>query len=209
MESDSLPVEGSRAERNSSREDGARSGERFVRDAIPYLEQLSGAARRLTRTHADAEDLLQETMLKAYAGFGAFREGANLKAWLFRIMVNTWISAYRATQRRPIEHLGDEITDRQLAAHGQHSSVGLRSAETEALEVLPDTEIVAALRTLPNELQIAVYYADVVGLQHAEIAEIMSIPRGTVMSRVHRGRRQLRKLLADIAIDRGLMREAR
>ena len=180
---------------------------RFERDAIPLLDVLYGAARRLTRSRTDAEDLVQDTMLRAYSRFRQFREGTHLKAWLMRIMHNTWINNYRKTLCRPVEQLSDEITDWQHAAWQRHTSMSHRSAEVQALEGLPDDEIVEAVEALPETLRMVVYYADVVGYRYLEIAEIMDTPIGTVMSRLHHARRRLRILLADVALQRGLAQE--
>jgi RNA polymerase sigma-70 factor, ECF subfamily len=186
---------------------GAELTARFVRDAVPLLDVLYGGARRLTRTGPDAEDLVQETMLRAYSRFHLYREGSHLKAWLFRIMHNIWINNYRKGRSRPVEQLSDEITDYQHADWQRHSSVGERSAELEALEALPDREIVDAVEALPETLRMVVYYADVLGYRYREIAEIMDSPIGTVMSRLHHARRRLRILLADVAVQRGFTQE--
>ena len=181
--------------------------QRFERDAMPLLDQLYGAALRMTRNPADAEDLVQETYIKAFQGLRSYKPGTNLKAWLYRILTNAYINNYRKAQRRPAEYATDDITDSQIAETASHTSIGLRSAEVEALEKLPDEEIRDALMSLKEDYRMVVYYADVEGLPYKEIAEIMGTPIGTVMSRLHRGRKQLRDALHNVAVERGFLKE--
>ena len=179
---------------------------RFEAEALPYIDQLYAAALRMTRNPADAEDVVQETYAKAYASFHQFTPGTNLKAWLYRILTNTYINSYRKKQRQPQISDGENIEDWQLARAESHTSAGSKSAETVALEHLPDTDVKEALQQLAPDFRLAVFLADVEGFSYKEIAEIMGTPIGTVMSRLNRGRNQLRNLLADYARDRGLLR---
>lgn len=179
--------------------DGPTMHERFERDVVPLREALYLHALRLTSNRDDAEDLLQDTMVKAYAGFHLFRQGSYLKAWLHRILTNTYINGYRKKRREPKQYATAELTDEQLGEISRRGPTGLRSAEEQALDSLPNKEITAAMLALPDEFRLAVYYADVEGLPCREIAEIMQTPGGTVGSRLHRGRHRLRQLLASPA----------
>ena len=178
--------------------------ERFTADAMQYVDQLYAAALRMSRNSADAEDLVQETYMKAFASYHQFTEGTNLKAWLYRILTNTYINLYRKRQREPQQSQGETVEDWQLAQAGEHDAVGLRSAEAEALSALPNTEVREALNELSEDFRMVVYYSDVEGFAYKDIAEILDIPLGTVMSRLHRGRRILREKLLDYARENGL-----
>jgi RNA polymerase sigma-70 factor (ECF subfamily) len=173
------------------------SAARFVEDVLPLVDQLYSAARRYTRSNADAEDLVQETIVKAYAGFHRFTAGTNVRAWLFRILTNTWISSYRTAQRRPDEVLAGDVTEVWPTA------VKNPSAELAVLETMGDDDVRDALQALPEVQRLVVYYADVEGFRYKEIAAILDMPLGTVMSRLHRGRKNLRALLIDVAAARG------
>ena len=176
---------------------------RFERDAMGYLDQLYGAALRMTRNTADAEDIVQETYAKAFASFHQFKPGTNLRAWLYRILTNTYINSYRKQQRQP-QAIGEDVEDWQLASAASHDSTGLRSAEMEALDLIPDARVTEALGSLPPDFRTAVYLADVEGFSYKEIAEMMGTPIGTVMSRLNRGRAQLRAKLVDAARELGI-----
>ena len=178
--------------------------ERFERDAMVHLDQLYGAALRMTRNPADAEDVVQETYAKAFSSFHQFTPGTNLKAWLYRILTNTYINTYRKAQRQPQTTGGSDVEDWQLAQAESHTSTGLRSAEMEALDRIPDGAVLEALNQLAPDFRQAVLLADVEGFSYKEIAEIMGTPIGTVMSRLNRGRTQLRGKLADHAAEHGL-----
>ncbi|GMA30662.1 ECF RNA polymerase sigma factor SigR [Litorihabitans aurantiacus] len=177
---------------------------RFETDALPHLDQLYSAAMRMTRNPADAEDLVQEAFAKAYGSFHQFRPGTNLKAWLYRILTNTYINSYRKKQREPLQSDADGVEDWEIARAASHTGTGLRSAEVEALDRLGDSVVRDALAQLSDDFRLVVYLADVEGFAYKEIAEIMGTPIGTVMSRLHRGRGQLRTLLADHARDLGM-----
>lgn len=181
---------------------------KFEELTMPLLDQLYTGALRMTRNPADAEDLVQETYMRAYRSFESFAEGSNIKAWMYRIMTNCYINDYRKAQRRPAEDPTEEITDWQLAATAEHESSGLESAEVEALKNMPDERIRNALMQLPQENRMTVYYADVEGMPYKEIAEVMGTPMGTVMSRLHRGRKKLRDLLKEVAAEHGIAAES-
>ena len=174
---------------------------------MPYMDALYSAALRMTRNPADAEDLVQETYLKAYRGFGGFQEGTNLKAWLYRILTNTFINSYRSKKRRPDETELDEVEDLYLYRRlgGLEAAAAGRSAEDEVMDLFTDTDIKAAIEALPEQFRLAVLLADVEGFSYKEIADIMDVPIGTVMSRLHRGRKALQKALFEFGMERGLV----
>ena len=184
--------------------DGAALRSRFERDALPLMPNLYSAALRMTRNPADAEDLVQETFLRAYRGFSGFTEGTNIKAWLYRILTNTFINSYRKQRREPQTVLEDELPEWYLYERlGGRGAVA--SAESTVLESIPDEDVKAALDSLPEAFRMAVWLADVEGFSYKEIAEIVDVPIGTVMSRLHRGRKALEKRLWDKVKERGLV----
>lgn len=176
----------------------------FETEALSYMDQLYAAAMRMTRNSADAEDLVQETYAKAFAAQDKFTPGTNLKAWLYRIQTNAFINTYRKKQRQPKLSDAEQVEDWQIAAAAQHTSTGLASAEQEALDLIGDTEVKQALAELSEDFRMAVYLSDVEGFAYKEIAEIMDTPVGTVMSRLHRGRKLLREKLNHYAAERGI-----
>jgi RNA polymerase sigma-70 factor, ECF subfamily len=182
---------------------------RFADQAMEFMPGLYTAALRMTRNPADAEDLVQETYLKAYRGFHGFEEGTNLKAWLYRILTNTYINAYRAKKRRPDEEDLEEVEDLYLYRRlgGLEAAAAGRSAEDELLDFFTDAEVKDAIEALPEQFRMAVLLADVEGFSYKEIAEILDVPIGTVMSRLHRGRRALQKRLFEFAVEHGLVRQ--
>jgi RNA polymerase sigma-70 factor (ECF subfamily) len=189
-------------ERVQSQSVDAELSARFERDVVPLRDLLYRHAFRMSHNHADAEDLVQDTVIKAYAHFDSFRSGTNLKGWLLRILTNTYINSYRKKRRQPTQYSTDHLTDQYLTEANARSAVSeLRSAEDHALELLADNDIKAAMQALPGIFREVVYYADVEGFRYKEIAALTNIPHGTVMSRLHRGRRQLRMLLDGVGHD--------
>ena len=181
---------------------------RFERDAIAYMDKLYAAALRYTKNPEDARDLVQDTYLKAFNSFHQFEEGTNLRAWMYRILTTTFINSYRKDQRRP-QLASGELEDWQLAKAQSHTSDLGKSEEAQALENLPDSDIKRALQEIPEEFRIAVYLADVEGFSYKEIADIVDVPAGTVMSRLHRGRKLLREKLTDYAKELGYSTEVK
>lgn len=179
----------------------------FSDQAMPFMASLYSAALRMTRNPSDAEDLVQETYLKAYRAFGRFEEGTNLKAWLYRILTNTYINIYRAKKRRPDESNLDELENFYLYRRMSDAdrATASRSAEDQVLDRFTETEVKEAIEALPEQFRIAVLLSDVEGFSYKEIAEILDVPMGTVMSRLHRGRRGLQKRLYEFGRQRGLV----
>ena len=181
--------------------------EKFADLAMPYMSALYSAALRMTRNPSDAEDLVQETYLRAYRGFGGFKDGTNLKAWLYKILTNTFINSYRSKKRRPEQVDLDDTEDFFLFRRmgGLEAAEAGRTPETEVLDSIPDAVVKEALESLPEQFRMAVLLADVEGFSYTEIAEIMDVPIGTVMSRLHRGRKQLHERLLNLGREHGIV----
>ena len=178
---------------------------RFERDALPFLDTIYAGAMRYTKNPQTAEDLTQDTFTKAFSAFHQYQDGTNLKAWLFRILHNTYISNYRKAVKAPFESSVDDLQDWELSKLEASSDTASPSAEAEALRAMPDGQVLNALQALPEEFRTAVYLADAEGFSYVEIAEIVGVPLGTVMSRIHRGRKRLREALAEVAVERGII----
>ncbi|GAA2056777.1 sigma-70 family RNA polymerase sigma factor [Leifsonia soli] len=179
----------------------------FEQQVLPYTDRLYAMALRMTRNQADAEDLVQDTVVKAFAAFPRFKQGTNLRAWLYRILTNTYINTYRKKQKEPYQAALHDLDDFQLGTAGSLTSSAPRSAEAEAIDRLPDSAVKDALESVPENFRMVVYLADVEGFSYQEIADIMKTPLGTVMSRLHRGRRLLRDQLSDYARELGIIKE--
>lgn len=203
MTSEQADASSAAASSTESSGDAARRDD-FAEQAMQYADQLYAAAMRMTRNPADAADLVQETLLKAYAAYGSFKQGTNLRAWLYRIQTNTYINTYRKQQRRPFEAPLDDLEEWQVGDAESFTSTSSRSAEAEAIHRMPAGIVKDALQQVPVDFRMAVYWVDVEGLSYAETAEVMETPVGTVMSRLHRGRKLLRGLLADYAAEQGI-----
>jgi RNA polymerase sigma-70 factor (ECF subfamily) len=183
--------------------------QRFQADALPMLDSLYGAALRMTRNPQDAEDLVQETMMRAYRAFGRFEAGTNLKAWLFRILTNAYINTYRKRQREPQKVSSDEVEEFDLYRElKNHDSQFDSTPESIVLDSLVDSDIIEAIDDLPEQFRLAVVLSDIEGFSYAEMAQIMDVPMGTVMSRLHRGRKALQKRLWEVARDRGIVKDS-
>lgn len=204
LDSPAMASEHTEPEQTEPEQTEAAKRDDFAEQAMQYADQLYGAAMRMTRNPADAADLVQETLLKAYAAYGAFKQGTNLRAWLYRIQTNTYINTYRKQQRRPFEAALDDMAEWQIGDAESFTATAARSAEAEAIHRMPSGVVKDALQEVPEDFRMAVYWVDVEGLSYAETAEVMETPIGTVMSRLHRGRKLLRGLLADYAREQGI-----
>ena len=182
------------------------TGASFEAQAMEYLDQLYRTALGYVRNPSDAEDLVQETFMKAYKAYDSFEPGSNMRAWLHRILYNNFVNIYRKRQRQPYQNSLDEVEDWQMGGAESMTSMSAKSAEAEAIDNLPDTDVKVALQNLPEDYRVAVFLVDVEGFSYQETADIMKTPQGTVMSRLHRGRRMLREALKDYAVERGIIR---